>query len=158
MELSEVIQVAIDALRIGPSMREGGIDASHAAALGEVAESWPPIVVNRCDYSLIDGQHRVAAAKHLGITQLAAVLFDGSPEDAYVEFVRCNTRHGLPLTLAERRLAARRILCSNPDRSDRGVAALCGISPKTVARLREQLGADRAARRPFSPRKGSRRP
>ena len=66
------------------------------------------------------------------------VWFDGSPDENYIEFVRHNVRHGLPLTLAERRLAARRILCNRPDRSDRGIAKVCGLSPRTVGRLREE--------------------
>ena len=136
-----VVEIPVRAVRVGPSLRERGIDRTHVATLADVAESWPPIVVSRSDYSVIDGQHRVAAARQLGLRSLRAELFDGSPDDAYVEFVRCNVGHGLPLTLGERRVAARRILRSHPDRSDRGIASVCGISPKTVARLREELVA-----------------
>ena len=139
---SDVVELAIEALRIGPSMRERGIDAAHVATLAEVADSWPPILVNSTDASVIDGQHRVAAAKQLGHRTVWAVWFDGSPDDGYVEFVRRNVGHGLPLSLAERRLAARRIICSQPDLSDRGIAAVCALSPRTVARLREETGAD----------------
>jgi ParB-like chromosome segregation protein Spo0J len=114
------------------------------ALLAEVPESWPPIVVSRRDGSVIDGQHRVAAARQLGIERLCAVFFDGSPDDAYVEFVRCNVTHGLTLTLDERRAAARRILLTHSDLSDRGVASVCGLSPKTVARLRRET--DRGTR------------
>jgi ParB-like chromosome segregation protein Spo0J len=142
IESSEVVELAIGDLRIGPSMRERGIDAAHVATLAEVADSWPPIVVNRADAAVVDGQHRVAAAKQLGIRTLRAVWFNGSPDDSYVEFVRCNVGHGLPLTLAERRLAARRIVCSRPELSDRRIAVVCALSPRTVARLREEAGAE----------------
>jgi hypothetical protein len=134
----EVVEIAIDELRVGPSMRERGIDATHVATLAEVPASWPPIVVNRSDGSIVDGQHRVAAAKQIGLRCVLGVFFDGSPEDGYFEFVRRNVAHGLPLTLVERRHAARRILCSRPDLSDRGIGVLCGLSPRTVARLREE--------------------
>jgi ParB-like chromosome segregation protein Spo0J len=131
------------------SPRERGIDPGHVAVLAEVRESWPPIVVSRRDRSVIDGQHRVAAARQLGIQRLCAVFFDGSPDDAYVEFVRCNVGHGLALTLDERRAAARRILLTHSDLSDRRVASVCGLSPKTVARLRRETdrgtGAGRTA-------------
>ena len=137
-EPREVAEVSTTSLRMGRSPRERGIDRDHVALLAEVPESWPPIVVSRRDGSVIDGQHRVAAARQLGIDRLCAVFFDGSPDDAYVEFVRCNVGHGLALTLDERRAAARRILLTHPDLSDRGVASVCGLSPKTVGRLRRE--------------------
>jgi ParB-like chromosome segregation protein Spo0J len=137
-----LVELAIADLRDVPSMRERGIDPAHVAALAEVVESWPPIVVNRSDLHVVDGQHRVRAAKQLGLRHLCAVWFDGSPDDSYVEFVRCNVSHGLPLTLVERRAAARRLVRSRPELSDRGIAQVCGLSPRTVARLREEAGAD----------------
>lgn len=142
LESIAVVDLSIAELGVLPSMRERGIDPAHVAALAEVAESWPPIVVNRSDRVVIDGQHRVAAAKQRGLRAVRAVWFDGSPDDNYVEFVRRNVSHGLPLTLAERRLAARRIVGSRPNLSDRGIAVVCGLSPRTVARLREEVGSD----------------
>ena len=139
---AEVVELAIDELTIGPSMRERGIDPAHVATLAEVPASWPPILVHRSDRSIVDGQHRVLAAKQLGLRRVLGVWFDGTAEDGYLEFVRRNVAHGLPLTLVERRRAARRILCSRPDFSDRGIGALCGLSPRTVARLREEAGTD----------------
>jgi hypothetical protein len=70
------------------------------------------------------------------LAQIGASLFDGGPDAALIEFVRRNVHHGLPLTLRERKGAAGRILVVQPGWSDRRVAELCGISPKTVARLR----------------------
>jgi ParB-like chromosome segregation protein Spo0J len=132
--------IAIDAIHLGPSMRTAGIDPLHVAALAEVAALWPPIVVNRADSSVVDGHHRIAAARQLGLRELSVTWFDGSVEDAYLEFVRCNVGHGLPLTLAERRHAARRMLRSYAERSDRAIAAVCGVSATTIARLRKELG------------------
>ena len=87
---------------------------SHVATLAELDGAWPPIVVRREDRSVVDGQHRVAAARRLGMATLQVSWFDGSAEDAFVEFVRCNVGHGLPLGLAERRSAASRILRITP--------------------------------------------
>ena len=137
---SEVGTIAIDAVHVGPSMRAAGIDPRHVAALAEVAAHWPPIVVNRADSSVVDGHHRIAAARQLGLRELCVTWFDGSAEDAYLEFVRCNVGHGLPLTLAERRHAARQMLRSHAERSDRAIASVCGLSPTTIARLRKELG------------------
>ena len=132
-------EVPLDALHVGPSLRIEGLDPRHVATLAELAGAWPPIVVRRDDHSVVDGQHRVAAARRLGLASLQVRWFDGSPDDAFVEFVRCNVGHGLPLGLSERRSAVSRILCSHPERSDRSVASVCGVSPKTVARLRDEL-------------------
>lgn len=132
--------VSIDAVHVGQSLRAAGIDPLHVAALAEVAELWPPIVLNRADSSLIDGHHRIAAARQLGLRELRVTWFDGSPDDAYLEFVRCNVGHGLPLTLAERRHAARQMLHCYAERSDRAIASVCGVSPTTIARLRKDLG------------------
>jgi hypothetical protein len=132
-------ELPLDSLRVGPSLRVEGLDAEHVATLAEFDGAWPPIVVRREDRSVVDGQHRVAAARRLGLACLQVTWFDGSTEDAFVEFVRCNVGHGLPLGLGERRSAASRILRSHPERSDRSVALVCGVSPKTVARLRGEL-------------------
>ena len=69
------------------------------------------------------------------------MVFEGSADDAFIEFVRLNTSHGLPLTLAERREAAHRILIRTPSHSDRWVAQVCSLSPKTVGRIRQDLAA-----------------
>src|SRR5438477_11495760 len=135
------VDLALSDLRPAPSRRANGLDPTHVALLADMPDRWPPIVVRRADSTVIDGQHRVSAARSLGLTHVRAVLFDGSSDDAYVEFVRCNVGHGLPLSLEERRAAVRHILCTHADRSDRGIAAVCGVSPKTVARLREDLRA-----------------
>ena len=50
--------------------------------------------------------------------------------------VRANTSHGLPLARADRRAAARRILCSHPQWSDRVIATVAGVAADTVGRLR----------------------
>jgi ParB-like chromosome segregation protein Spo0J len=134
-------ELPIDDVRVGPSLREEGLDPGHVATLAELAGAWPPILVRREDRSVVDGQHRVAAARRLDLRSLQVTWFDGSAEDAFVEFVRCNVGHGLPLGLSERRSAATRILRSHPERSDRGIASVCGVSPKTVARLRADLAS-----------------
>ena len=133
------VQLALADLRGGPSLRANGLDPAHVALLAEMANRWPAIVVHRADFTVIDGQHRVAAARQLGLHHVRAVLFDGSPDDAYVEFVRCNVGHGLPLSLEERRAAVQRILRTHADRSDRGIAEVCGVSPKTVARVPRRI-------------------
>jgi hypothetical protein len=134
-----VVSVAVADLPLGSSYREGGVSAEHVERLVALGGSWPPIVVGR-DGAVIDGAHRAAAARQLGLARMDAVLFDGGPEEAYIEFVRRNVSHGLLLTLRERKMAAIRVLRVRREWSDRRVAELCGISSKTVARLRVDAG------------------
>lgn len=133
---SDVVMVAVGDLAITPSFRETGVTHEHVAHLVAMRGHWPPILVARRDGLVIDGVHRVAAARLLGLARIEAVLFDGGAEEALIEFVRRNVYHGLPLTLGERKRAAARILVAQPAWSDRRIAELCAISPKTVARLR----------------------
>ena len=131
--------ISLDSIRPGPSLRVGGLNDAHVAALAEVSEGWPPIVVTE-DNVLVDGHHRVAAAQQLGLDRIAAVVFKGSRADAYVEAVRSNISHGMPLTLSERRRAGAQILAVHPTWSDRRIAGCCGLSAKTIKRLRDESG------------------
>jgi len=64
------------------------------------------------------------------------MLFAGSWAEAMVLAVEANVRHGLALSLPERKRAAAAILIQFPDRSDRWIAGVCGLSHSTVASLR----------------------
>ncbi len=130
-----VVLIPVVGLSSGSAFRLGGTCAEQVERLAELRGTWPPILVDR-DGVVIDGCHRVAAARRLGMARIAAEYFDGGPEEAFVEFVRRNVAHGLMLTLAERKQAAARVLDLHPDWSDRRIAELCALSPKTVGRLR----------------------
>ncbi|GAA3211122.1 ParB N-terminal domain-containing protein [Actinocorallia longicatena] len=96
----------------------------------------PPIVVHRQTMSVIDGGHRLKAAVLRGRRTIEVRFFDGSETDAFVLSVRLNTAHGLPLSLADRKRAAERIVASHPHWSDRMIASAAGLSAKTVSALR----------------------
>ena len=93
---------------------------------------------------VIDGVHRVLAARSIGQTTIRAVIFEGDETAAHIEAVHRNVRHGMPLTLGEREAAASKFLELVPEWSDRRIATVSGISPKTVARLRERATVDSA--------------
>jgi len=133
---AEVVSVALADLSVSTSFREGGLSQEHVQRLVALAGHWPPVLVNRADGLVIDGAHRVAAARLLGLDRVEAWYFDGQPDDAMIEFVRRNVHQGLPLTLRERKRAAEHVLAAHPEWSDRRIAELCAISPKTVGRLR----------------------
>ena len=132
----EVVLIALVELRVCSSFREAGLSEEHVQRLVALGGHWPPVLVNRADGSVIDGAHRVEAARRIGLDRLEAWYFDGGAEEAFVEFVRRNVSQGLPLTLSERKRAAEHVLSSYSEWSDRRIAELCAISPKTVGRLR----------------------
>ncbi len=137
-----VVSVALARLVVKRSIREGGVNQEHVRRLMRLGGRWPPILVHEETGVVIDGVHRVAAARMLGLLRIDASLFTGGPDAALIEFVRRNVQHGLPLTLRERKWAANRVLRVHPDWSDRRIAGICALSPKTVGRLRVHDGCD----------------
>jgi ParB-like chromosome segregation protein Spo0J len=128
--------VRIDSLVPGDSPRLSGADEAHVRRLAEAPAGLPPIVVHRPAMTIIDGAHRVRAAMLNGAEQIEAEFFDGSEDEAFIRAVELNVAHGLPLTMAERKLAAARIIASCPGLSDRAIARSSGLSDKTVAAIR----------------------
>ncbi|MET9556556.1 hypothetical protein [Streptomyces sp. NPDC006645] len=131
-------RVPLDDLAVVDSPRLGGVDIGHAKALAESGGGLPPIAVHRRTMRVIDGAHRVQAARLRGDDTIEVRLYDGSEAELFVQAVRANNAHGLPLTLAERKAAAARIVDSHPQWSDRGIAAITALSPKTVGRIRQE--------------------
>jgi ParB-like chromosome segregation protein Spo0J len=134
--------VPVNSLNSGDSPRLGGVDSEHARRLAESEDDLPPILVNRADNRVVDGQHRVAAARLRGEKDIRVRYFDGDADEAFLMAVRRNSEHGLPLTMADRESAARRIIRSHPSLSDRAIAAASKLSAHTVARLRSELCGD----------------
>jgi len=132
------LAVSVEALGALSGIREGGLDEEHVLRLVETGGNWPAILLWESESTVIDGAHRLEAAKRLRMATIRAVRFHGSWQEAYLEAVRCNVAHGLPLTLRDRTRAARQLLGANPEWSDRRLALACGLSPKTVARLRRE--------------------
>ena len=91
---------------------------------------------------VIDGMHRLSAAARKGREQVEVIYFDGSQEDAFILAVELNVKHGSPLSLRDRKAAARRILETHADLSDRAISAKVGLSGKTVAAMRVRSGAE----------------
>lgn len=102
--------VEVKLLKLGMSPRFGGQDTDHAQTLAFRLDDCPPILVERSTSTVIDGVHRVLAARMLGRTTIAARFFEGTHEEAFLEAVRSNIAHGKPLTLAEREAAAKKVL------------------------------------------------
>lgn len=140
--LSEIIRIPISRIVVAGSLRTGGEDPQHIKALAEVCSELPPIVIHRKTMTVIDGVHRLRAVENSGATHISAVLFNGDEREAFVLAVKLNSNHGLPLSLADRKAAARHMLADFPEWSNRRLAAVVGLSDKTVAALRQRSGAE----------------
>jgi hypothetical protein len=161
--------VAISALSPGLYLRQCGTNAAHVQLLTDAAGSseLPPILVQEDGWRVIDGLHRLEAAKLRGDETIKARFLDCTDEEALVLAIKSNTSHGLPLSKADRVSGAKRVLTAHPDWSDRAIAGITGLSSKTIASLRNRsadgthLGSKRLGRdgrrRPVSAEEGRRR-
>ncbi len=134
-----VVDVELADLEIDPRFRESLSDR-RVASLASDHMRWDPIVVSGRTGRVIDGRHRVAAARALGWTTIRATVFEGDADAESDEFVRLNAQGVLPVDRSQRQAAARRLLERHPDWADRRVGEVCGMSPKTIARLRSSAG------------------
>ena len=138
IEVEVEVEVEVGSLSIGGSPRFSGTDPEHVEALAAAQTRLPPIIVHRGTMRVIDGAHRLMAARLRGRDKIAVRFFDGDEADAFVLAVRSNIAHGLPLSMADRKRAAGRIIASHPQWSDRRIASVVGIAPGTVAEIRKR--------------------
>ena len=116
------------------------VDAGHVDELCESDhQGWEPIVVTKDPEGylwIIDGAHRVQAARKLGIRELPAVFeeWPGNDDDAYLRSLQLNLRHGWPITNADRKAWARNLKSQHPDLSERAIAKMVGLSAATTHR------------------------
>ncbi|GGX22339.1 hypothetical protein GCM10010297_49380 [Streptomyces malachitofuscus] len=132
-------KVPISALLPADSPRLAGENPEHVELLAATRDL-PPILVQRSTMRVIDGMHRVRAALLRGEETIAVTFFEGDDGEAFLRAVDANIRHGLPLSLADREAAARRILANRPQWSDRTVATATGLSHTTVGAIRRRSG------------------
>ncbi|TMR97082.1 ParB/RepB/Spo0J family partition protein [Nonomuraea basaltis] len=128
----------LDDLTEADSPRCQGVDLDHVHALAEVENPLPPILVHFDTMRVIDGMHRLTAARLLGRSDIEVQFFHGDPDEAFRFGVQANVSHGLPLCLADRKAAAARIIWSHPHLSDRAIALSAGLAAATVASMRKQ--------------------
>ncbi|MFE0459708.1 ParB and winged helix-turn-helix domain-containing protein [Kitasatospora sp. NPDC058965] len=168
-------RVPLDLVQPGDSPRFTPVDEGYAARLAATPGELPPILVHRATMRVIDGAHRLRAAELRGERTIAVEYFDGSPDAAFVRGVESKAQSGaglgdhpgLPLSVAERKAAAERIVRLRPELSDRSIARSAGLSAKTVGEIRRRsvgLGGGTVSRlgrdgrlRPVNPNEGRRR-
>jgi hypothetical protein len=132
------VSVPVLSLQAGESPRLEGEDKAHIAWLAETEARLPPILVDRRSMRVIDGMHRLLAASLKGRETIDVEFFDGSSADAFLRAVEANVTHGMPLTQADRRAAAARIVASHPYLSDRAIGESAGLAARTVAGIRRR--------------------
>ncbi|MFJ4717362.1 transcriptional regulator [Streptomyces sp. NPDC088785] len=128
--------------------RSCGVDPDWALALAELGTELPPILVHRPTMTVVDGLHRLRAARLKGHHDIGVRFFEGSLEDAALLAVALNVIKGRTLPQADRVAAAERIVAARPHWSDRAIAAVAGLSAKKVSAVRAALaGVERCERR-----------
>jgi ParB-like chromosome segregation protein Spo0J len=139
-----VFPLPLSSLRPGFFLRQSGTDAAHVQLLADAASAGelPAILVQKDSLRIVDGMHRIEAAKLRGEENINARFVDCSDEEAFLLAVKANTLHGLPLSRADRIAGGKRILEWHADWSDRAVAAAAGLSAKTIAGLRRCSGGE----------------
>lgn len=135
-------RIALDRLKPADSPRLGGENLEHVRLLASAGTVWPPILVHRQTMRVIDGMHRLRAARLRGMGEIEAVYFDGDDDEAFLQAIEENIAHGLPLSLSDRKAAALRILKTHSDWSDRFIGQVVSLSPKTVGTIRRGASAD----------------
>ncbi|RJO79264.1 streptomycin biosynthesis protein [Nocardia panacis] len=168
----EIVEIPIDAVESSEFLRVRAVDSGHTQLLAQSLQTLPPIVVHRDSMHVIDGLHRLAAARSKGLRTIPVRYFDGSAEAAFVLAVQSNIAHGLPLSLKDRKVASLRIMLMYPTWSDRRIGVITGLDHKTVGAIRRRaageipqtparLGRDgrvRRLREPAAPRAETARP
>src|SRR5262245_30551600 len=89
----ETQKVPLRQLLPADSPRSGGEDAKHIRVLAATDAALPPILVHRATMRVVDGMHRVGAARLQGRDEILVEFFDGSEAEAFVVAVRKNMDH-----------------------------------------------------------------
>jgi ParB-like chromosome segregation protein Spo0J len=160
VEMLPEVSIPVDSVIPGFHLRQSGTDVAHVRMLADAAGSvrLPPVLVQRHTSRIIDGMHRIEAARLRGERTISARLIDCADAEALILAIKSNTLHGLPLSRADRIASAKRVLAMHPDWSDRAVAGVAGLSAKSVVSLRNGPTGDAQFSGKRLGRDGKRRP
>jgi hypothetical protein len=137
MELAMSVEVeSVEITRLDRSRPLRESDLAHVSVLAGVLDACPPVVVQVATLRVIDGHMRIAAADILGRTRVPVRWVQGDDAELVELAATTNSRHGLPLTAAQRKATALNLLVVAPGWSSRRIAGACGISEANVRRWR----------------------
>lgn len=128
-------------------IRTGGLDDEHVATLADMpAASLPPIDVvyeaaSKTSW-LVDGFHRLEAARRRGETTVVARVFQGDFRDALLLALGANSSHGLRRTNADKARAVDTLLADDEWKlwANTEIAERCGVSEGFVRNRRADRG------------------
>jgi len=110
--------------------------------LMQTGEIFPPFHVVSVGnaYLLVDGYHRLEAAKLAHVKDARCLVHDGDRRQAILLSSSANTRHGLHRTIADKRKVVMNLLSDAEWRewSDHQIARHCGVSQPFVSGLRSK--------------------
>jgi ParB-like chromosome segregation protein Spo0J len=129
--------VPIEKIIVDPSLniRSDCLSQAKIAEYAETFKQLPAISVFKVDNELylIDGWHRLAAARKLEKTDVECIIVgSGTIVEACDMADEANLRHGIPLTPEQRRQVAVRFAQRHPDWSLREIADKMGCSYQSV--------------------------
>jgi hypothetical protein len=93
-------------------------------------------VFDGATYWLTDGFHRYHAFKLLGLKTIEIKYKPGTQQDAVIEALKANAKHGKNLTVADKENKVRMALAIDENMSDNEIAKLCEVSRPFVAAVR----------------------
>lgn len=145
--------VRLDEIVLDPRLqaRVGGLVEETVASYAEVLRGGktlpaPEVVEVEGRLLLVDGYHRVEAARRAGFSRLAVVVEQGTFEQAAQRAAAANSTHGLPRTPGDKRRAVRILLDLDgwSNKSDRAIASAAAVGHDLVAAVRRELLQERA--------------
>jgi hypothetical protein len=146
----------IDVIRI-----DGGTQARskiHEELVLQYAENmkegdeFPPAVsyFDGKEYWLADGFHRYHAHRANKKASIVCNIVNGTVRDAILYSYSANTKHGMPLSIEDKRRIVKEIFDDFEwgSLSDRDIAKICNVSHTFVSKQRESLGIKSAFKKP----------
>ncbi len=147
--MNQTLDLPLDALAPdeGYQPREG-LDPDHLERLrcSDIAD-WPPLLVSPVSdeapgYFIIDGFHRYQVAKERQLQTIRCTIL---PDAGYEEAFAANLKHGLPLSMQDRKAYASFLHEHYPEMSTREIARKAGLSQSTVSQITSSLITNKRA-------------
>lgn len=141
--IEEMVPIA-ELDKTGTQIRETLSEATVAQYVEDMQDgaNFPPAVVfwDGKKPILAAGFHRVEATLRTGKMEIFCRIKEGGFPEAIIEAIKSNREHGLPMTLADKRKAATKLMSDKKygGWSNREIARLVGISHSTVESLRTE--------------------
>lgn len=152
-KLGKTEEIPIDTIDVSAQVRDINEDVvkEYAEAM-EKGDKFPPVEVMQAEDDddalltppvLVDGRHRLEAAKHNGNDTIKCKVKRGTMQDARLAAAGCNATHGLRRTNEDKRRAVEVVLEIQDNWTDSRIAMHCGVSPTFVGKVRAQFNASK---------------